>query len=347
MITMRDIAVRTGVSRSTVSFVLNDKHDEMGVNEGTRDRVLQAAKELGYRRNGLARAIATGQNPVFVFLVPISHFETDVVARALAGTLDEASAHGRTVQVIRLPDGTLDDAVIQRCVEMRPTGAIAIYVGLEPLQHLQRELARFDIPVAVLDSSPPLEGGAHIFSDDIAGCFEAVAHLTALGHTRIAFIGGLHGTTVSALRDTGYRQAMQAHGLIVPDTYVKYGQWEAEATAQATRGLFENAITPPTAVLCADDRTAAIACRTLRALDLSVPRDVSVVGFANLSIASLCDPPLTTVAQPFHEMGRAAVRRLLFAAQPDSDEARNSSEAVEERLPTRLVVRQSTAPAKR
>ena len=346
---MRDIAVRTGVSRSTVSFVLNDKHDEMGVNEGTRDRVLQAAKELGYRRNGLARAIATGQNPVFVFLVPFFHFESDVVARVLAGTLDEADAHGRTVQVIRLPHGTLDDAVIQRCVEMRPTGAIAIYVPLEPLQHLQRELARFDIPVAVLDSSPPLEGGAHIFSDDIAGCFDAITHLTALGHSRIAFIGGLHGTAASALRDAGYRRAMHSHGLTVPDTYIEYGKWDVEDTERATRQLFLNVAPSPTAVLCADDRTAAIACRTLRTLNLSVPHEVSVVGFADLSIAPLCDPPLTTVAQPFHEMGRAAVRRLLFAAQPSGDElSENTSHgAVEERLPTRLVVRQSTAPVKR
>lgn len=339
MTTMLDIANRAGVSRSTVSFVLNGKHLEMGVNEETRQRVLQVAGEMGYRRNGLARAIATGKAPIFGFLVRDSHLDSEVVARVLRGVMDEAENCRHIVQILRLT-GEDDEDIILRCVEMRPAGVVSIYVAPDILSHLQQEMACFHIPVVALDSTPPLAGGSRIYSDDREGCRQAIAHLVALGHERIAFIGGDPRSVASNLRDEGYHKAMAEHNLPILPGYREMGYWENQLIDAATHRLFCDLAVPPTAVFCADDRTAMVACRTLRRLGLRVPEDVSLVGFANLTMAEFNDPPLTTVVQPFRQMGRRAVLRLLAAAE---EQDHDPSASYEERLPTYLNVRQSTA----
>lgn len=345
MITMRDISIRAGVSRSTVSFVLNGKHSIMGVNEETRQRVLQTAEELGYRRNELARAVVTGKNRVFGFVIRSEMMESEVAARILGGVMDEAEASHFSVQMIRL-SGENDEEIIRRCVELRPTGVLGIFVALEMLQHLQQEMSRFRIPVAVLDSVPPLEGGSRILSNDIEGCRQAIAHLKDLGHQRIAYIGGDPKTVVSRLREEGYRQAMSEQGLPILPGYLETGFWNQEKIDQAARRLFQDLPVAPTAIFCADDKTAMVACRTIRKMGFALPEDVSVVGFANLVPAAYCDPPLTTIAQPFHEMGRSAVRRLLCLAEKVDQGEDISATYDEEMLPTQLIVRESTAPVK-
>jgi LacI family transcriptional regulator len=351
MITMRDIAVRAGVSRSTVSCILNDKHAKIGLNEETRRRVLQVADEMGYRRNQLARGVATGKMPIFSFLVYGPMLDFEVASRVLNGVLDEAEAHRYTVQIMRL-SGYNDEDVIQRCIELRPAGVLGIYVAPEVLAHLRVEMARFQIPVAVLDSTPPLAGASRILSDDIAGCRQAITHLAELGHKRIAFIGGSLESVASHLREEGYRNSMREHGLPIPPDYVQVGDWNSETVAACTRRLFEDQPVAPTALFCADDKTAMAACRMLRELGRRVPDDVSIVGFADLGMAVYNDPPLTTVAQPFQQMGRRAVLRLLAASEEKSaagvkDDETASDAYYEERLPTQLIVRQSTAPVSR
>jgi LacI family transcriptional regulator len=345
---MKDIAQRLGVSRSTVSLVLN-RRDAPGVRipVHTRERILAEAESMGYRRNELARAVVTGRNPVFAFLVPAP--EVEVAARLLAGALDEAEARGHTVQVVRLPGGGADDEAraIHRCVEMRPVGVMSVYVHGARLDHLHEEMGRYHIPVAVLDSSFPQARGLRIVSDDFLGSRQAVEHLTGLGHRCIAFFGGDPNSGASAMRQQGFVRAMTEAGLEVPEGYVRHGDWHPEKIDRITREAFgPDAAPAPTAVFCADDKTAMVVCRTLRRLGRRVPEDISVVGFADLSTAAFNDPPLTTVAQPFHEIGRAAVARLIVASEPAEGEAPQEAPR-EEWLPTRLIVRESTAAVAR
>lgn len=343
MITMRDIAVRAGVSRSTVSFVLNGKHAEMGVNENTRQLVLKTADEMGYRRNELARAVVTGRMPAFAFLTLRYALESEVVARILNGVLDEAETCGYTVQVMRFATEN-DEDLVRRCIELRPAGILGIYVPSSLLSILQQETERFHIPVVVLDSTPPIEGGTHILSDDEDGCRQAINHLASLGHRRIAMIAGLPHSVASNLRLQGYRAAMSALGYPILPGYEEIGHWLPGPIEEATHRLFSLPV-PPTAVFCADDKTALVACRVLRSLGCHVPEDVSLVGFANLGMASFSDPPLTTVAQPFAAMGRSAVLRLL--APPSEEPGPPNREGISfyrERLPTNLIVRNSTGP---
>lgn len=336
MTTMSDIAAEAGVSRSTVSFVLNERGGAMGISDDTVGRVLATAKRLGYRRNEIARAMVSGKSRVIGLLAPEP--ENEVAARILAGALAAADEHRHFVKVIRF-DWRLGGDTVARCVELRLAGVLALYVFGEELEHLRDEMARFGVPVAVLDSSFPQPSGVRVYSDDTNGCRQAVEHLVGLGHRRIAFLAGRPDSGAAALREAGYRAAMVRCGLPVPAAYVALGNFEVETAEQATRALLASGEdAPPTALFCADDKMAMAAVRAARRMGVCVPDDLSIVGFADLSMAVYADPPLTTIAQPFAEMGRVAVRHLLAARLE-----KPPITTIEDVLPTRLVVRESTA----
>ncbi len=338
MITISDIASRAGVSRTTVSYVLNGRESGVRISEETRRRVQEAASAMGYRRNSLAHAVTTGKNPVLGFLACAP--EGELVARLLAGALDEAEEASYFIKVLRLRHNTVNAEVIERCAELRLAGVIVLYLDQGQLKYLQGEMARYEIPVAVLDDSFPQPAGIRVISDDVQGCRLAIQHLAALGHKRIAFISGAPTSGCAVLREDGFQAAMREAKLPLPEGYLLRGEWNIEATEQAALQLLSSEHGRPTAILCAGDEWAMVAMRTLRRQGLHVPEDVSVVGFGDFRTSQFWEPPLTTVAQPFQEMGRLAVRRLLQKIQAPDDPLPR-----EDALPTQLIVRESTAAA--
>lgn len=340
MVRMTDIALEAGVSRSTVSLVLNNKHTAVGIPESTRRRVLSAATQLGYRPNELARAMVTGKNRVIVYL--LHDPSQEVASRILKGALTEAEKHGYLVKLVGR-EGPFDERDIERCVGLRPVGVMALYVTPSVTEYLQKEMARYNIPVVLLDSSFPLEGVTRVLSDDIEGIWQGISHLYSLGHRRIGYISGARSSGAATLREEGYRRAMAQLGLPVPDGYVTYGDWHIPTTQEAAEGLLRHPEGRPTAVFCADDKTALIASRTADRLGFRVPEDLSIVGFADLEMARYGNPPLTTIAQPFADLGAAAVRSLLAASK--RVERHEGAETAEVLLPNHLVIRESTALA--
>ena len=338
MIRMTDIALEAGVSRSTVSLVLNNKHSAVGIPESTRRRVLSAATQLGYRPNETARAMVTGKSRVIVYL--LHDPSQEVAARILKGALHEAEQHGYLVKLVGR-EGAFDERLIERCVELRPVGVMAIYVPSPMIDYLKAEMSRYRIPVVLLDSSFPLAGVTRVLSDDIDGIWQGISHLHALGHRRIAYISGGRSSGAATLREEGYRRAMARLDLPIPDEYVVYGEWQIPIVQQVTQQLLGNATPRPTALFCADDKTALIAARTADQMGIPVPEALSIVGFADLEMALYGNPPLTTIAQPFAELGVAAVRSLLTAA--NRLEKQEEPETVELLLPNQLIIRESTA----
>lgn len=335
---MSDIARKAGVSRMTASCVLNERQDDRIVRDDTRQRVLQAAAEMGYRRNELARAMVTGKNRVLGFLA--AQPETEYVARMLSGALEEAEARDYSVKVLRIGDEASTRRALQRCSETRLAGIITVYMRDDLLNHLHDEMARYRIPLARLDSSSTRPWGVRVTSDDETGGRLAVEHLVSLGHRHIAFVSGSPGTSTGIARESGFRQAMEQSGLEVLPGYICHGYWEPARTEQVTKELLANAPQRPTAIVCANDEIAMAVLRTARRHGLRVPEDLSVVGFADLSVARMADPPLTTIMQPFWGMGQVAARWLI--ARQDEEEF--SDQPVEEVLATQLIVRESTAP---
>jgi DNA-binding LacI/PurR family transcriptional regulator len=338
IITMADIAREAGVSRATASYVLNDRATAVRISAETRRRVLEAARSLGYRRNELARAVVTGQNRVLGVLARMPGPEPK--ARILEGALEEAGSYGYFIKLLHHPHGEDIDEVARRCVEQRLAGVVVMRPSQIALDALQAELERYQIPLVLVDDSLAPKGAINVASDDLQGCRLAVEHLAALGHRRIALLEGRREPN-PLLREAAFRQAMGDYGLAVVEDEVIYGEWNEAQTAQAITGLFQPGRDRPTALLCsAGDAFAAVAIRSLRRIGLQVPANVSVVGYSDLLLATCVDPPLTTIAQPFQQMGRSAVSHLLALVEGRAEAPREAG--VNILLPTRLVVREST-----
>ncbi len=336
---MSDIAERAGVSRPTVSVVLNERHNAIGIADDTRRKVLAVAEELGYRRNELARAVKTGKSRTFGFLAGAAHLEYS--ARFFSGMLDEAEDRGFSVQRFRLGENQ-DRKAIARCVEHRLAGVVVHDPDATlPFETMRREFDQHNVPAVLLDTKKPGDWGVQVAADEADGAAQAVRYLVDLGHQNIVFLGGVENTGSAIPRLAGYRAAMEEAGF-KKRTRAVWTDWILEVEETRLRDLMrEN--DPPTAILCGSDAQALIALRTLRWMGKSVPHDVSVIGYGNLSRVEFADPPLTTVAVPYEEMGRQAVRLLM---QIPGEETLLHAPS-HHKFATRLVIRHSTAPAPR
>ena len=212
-VTMSDIAAKAGVSRPTVSIVLNGRHETIGIADETCERVLQAARDLGYRRNALARAVKTGRSLTLGFLAGDADIEYS--SRAFSGILDEAEERNYTVKRFRLHDRPEDAKVIERCSEHRLDGVIVNDTGLGVATDLIRgEFRDQRVPVVWLDPKGPQNWGLQVRPDDENGTVVAVRHLVELGHQRIAFIGGIENVGTGVPRVQGFVSGMREADLM-------------------------------------------------------------------------------------------------------------------------------------
>jgi LacI family transcriptional regulator len=315
------------------------------ISDNTRQRVMETASELGYRRNELARAMITGKNRMLGFWVMQSNREP--VVRILSGAMKEADANDYFIKMIGFDNGSLDERTLERCVEWRLSGIMAIHAPETTLRTLYPQIAATNIPLVMVDCQQAPLGCLNIAADSGEGMRAVVQHLADLGHKRIAFLGGRNENedAISGARERAYTATMRALGF-EREIHVEFGDWCAEfrdweegPTAAAARRLLDGpepksgkVFQRPTAIACASDHMAMIVVRLAVERGLRVPEDLSVTGYDDITVASLYNPPLTTVAQPFEEMGRAAVRHLLG----------HSSAPSRETLPATLIVRGST-----
>lgn len=343
MVRMIDIAERAGVSRATVSHILNGRTEGFTVREETRQRVLKTADELGYRNNELAKAVVTGKTYVFGFF---SHAPSEETShRILIGAQDEADRHGYLIKLLPAARNGDYSAPIKKCIEQRVAGVLVTNDDPSVLDQLHSEATRFDIPIALLENCPPRPWGVRITSDSHQGIGLALKHLIDLGHRHIGFVSSQAGAAVAENREKSFVQWMQNYGLLVVPAQIIHTHWDDENIIEPiVCHWLQNAVPRPTALLCAGDRIALVSQRAARSLGLNLPTELSVVGFANFTMARYSDPALTTVAQPFEEMGRVAVRQLLKITSSGNDTG-SFEEGSHFALPNSLVVRASTASA--
>lgn len=351
MITMTDIAEKAGVSRSAVSFVLNNRANS-GIPEGTRQRIIATALEMGYRPNQLARSVASGKTRMIGYLVSEPNYEPSW--KTIMGALAEAEALGFTLKVLSVTRETFAERVGQ-CIELRLGGIVASLIGGHNL--VFEETARAQIPVAIVDPGVAQSFGANVLADDSVGLNAAMEHLLNLGHTRIGFISSgfpqLFGGAgdIGTTREDSFRHAMQQHKLRVPKGYITretmdvFGT-EADTKANlqtvfaATQTLLSHPEGRPTSICCWRDETAMVAIRACVEHGLRVPEDISVVGFSDLSASRFFMPPLSTVQSPWDALGRIAVRQLSIRMEEEF-----SADPTTHFVPASFVARQSTGPA--
>ena len=338
MVKIRDIAAKAGFSQATVSYVLNQRGGDMRIREETQQKILDVASEMGYRRNDVARTMVTGRSMNFAFMTQGPSDELAI--RIMIGAQEEADEHSYVIKLFPVTSKMNFQTRIERCMEQRIAGVLAVNITPEALQYLHQETQRFGVPAALLDDAPAVHSAIRIVADNDLGVHQALEHLTALGHRHIAFVSAHDGSPPSEARAQSFIQGMQVLGLpLFPYSVINTNWHNSEIIEAGIHSLMGNSHPErPTALLCAGDKIALVALRTLRKMGLSVPEDVSVVGFADFKMASYADPPLTTVAQPFEEMGRLAVRLLLERiANP------KITTPLDIALPTELIIRESTA----
>lgn len=310
----KDVAARAGVSRTTVSFVLNGV-ENVAIPEETRSRVLRAAEELGFRPNAMARGLRGGRSNVLGLLTS-DIVTTPYSVEIVKGAQDEAMAHGQTLLIIDTGgSAAAAEHAVEHFLEWRVDGLI---FAAEYHQQYAPPSATAGPAVLVncfLDPQDPSQQAIPtILPDEEQGGAAATQALIDAGHSRIGFINGpSKDFPASQGRLTGYWTVLRGAGIRFDQTLVREGDWWQESGTEHTSALLDLR-RPPTAIFCANDWMAMGAYEAARDRGLRIPDDLAIVGFDNRTeIADHLRPSLSTVALPYRQMGARAVQILLDA----------------------------------
>lgn len=349
--TIEDIARLAGVSRGTVSRVLNKRPD---VDRETRAHVRRIIEEQGYAPSITAAGLAGGRNRLVGMLLPV--FTWPILADLLRGITEILKQTPYELVLYTFNDEDLNRDrrdVINRLLSTHLTaGLLAVYPG--PLFAQLNELYESGVPVVTIDDQQePVT--PWVRADDSTGAYEAVKHLIELGHRRIAHIKGPREYLVSHDRHQGYLRALSEAGIEPDPNLMIDGDFLPQSGYLGAQRLFSlPAEQRPTAIFASADQMAYGVLRAAEELNLSVPADFALVGFDDDAPSAHVQPPLTTVRQPSYEMGQEGIKLLLALleeferADTGLDEPLEPKQpAVPQRivLPTKLIVRASSGAA--
>jgi LacI family transcriptional regulator len=330
--TIKDVAKRAGVGIATVSRTL---HGSSQVSPETAARVLAAVEELGYRPNTTAQSLVSGRSHMLGLVV--SDITNPFFPELIKGFEDVALENGYDVLVASTNyDPARTALCVQRMIE-RKTDGVAIMTS-EVDASLTDTLARRKVPLVFLDVGRVRKGVSNVKVDYGIGIVQAVEHLSALGHCRIAFISGPQLLASARERRDVFIARLKDPSSGPPrEVLIEEGNHRVDGGLEAMRRLLDHA-PRPTAVIASNDLTAIGAMRAIRQRGLRVPEDISVVGFDDIQMAEFTEPPLTTVRLLRTEVARLACDALVQSI-------RSHGAGVEFRMGTTLVVRSSTAKA--
>ncbi|GLS26780.1 LacI family DNA-binding transcriptional regulator [Marinibactrum halimedae] len=334
MVSIKEVAQLAGVSTATVSRFINNPDQ---VKQHTRERVQKAISETGYAPNTLARNFRRGKTHIVVVVLP--SVGDPFFEGIMEGIWRVAREQGYSILVRETLFNTVDFDEFTHMIFSKQADGIILLASPSPFREgvsIDDERKQPPIILSCENVTPELKNFPSVRIDNVAAATEATTYLISLGHKRIAFMFGKSSSTLTADRETGYRKAMKKAKLPIDDTWVSEGGLTLEGARRAVRKLI-NSSAPPTAIFCANDEMAIGAIHEIKAAGLSVPEDISVVGFDDIRYAEVVDPPLTTIAQPAEEIGERTMYRLCKAI--DGSDIGLGAETV----PHKLIVRRSTA----
>jgi LacI family transcriptional regulator len=331
--TIRDVASHAGVSHQTVSRVINGNPNVAGP---TRERVLATISALGYVPSPMARGLIS--NRTHSIGIVAEDISDQTFARWVAGAERAARERGYYLMIGSVEPEDDELGYLRLMVERRVEGLLLARPSvLLPVSELEPVLAA-GVPIVSVGTSRP--HGIVVDVDNRQGAYDATSHLVAHGHRAIATILGPADWPSTAARLDGYRAALDEAGIAYdPSLVVQGADWGLESGRTAAGELLARA-SRFTALFAHSDLIAFGAMRELRLAGLSIPQDVSVVGYDDLPVAAYVDPPLTTVHQPMEELGALAASLLLDQLAGDGLPAPQSR-----LLPARLISRESVARA--
>jgi len=329
-ITIKDIAKELGISKSTVSRVLQNAYD---VNPETRQRVLDKMQQLHYRPNMLARNLKKKNTNTIGVNIPA--FDTPFYSLAISGIQNEAARQGFNIITCQSnEDFETELKNIETLLASQVDGLlISISRTTRNVKHLL-ELQRNNIPVVLFNRVAGLMDFSKVFVNDLDGAYKMVNYLIEKGHKNIAHIAGPGTLSLSKKRIEGYRKSLEEHGIPFNKDLVIEGDFSFHDGARCANELLDNGVEMD-AVFCVCDSMAMGCMRALKSRGYKIPDDIAVAGFTNDPAAEFVDPGLTTIAQPSYQIGVEAaallIKKIKKPATPRQDVM----------LETELVVRGS------
>jgi len=305
-VTIQDVAKEAGVSKQTVSRVINDHQD---VADNTRDRVKKIISELKFQPDPIARSMKGNTNTLGCITPNLSDYNFSNIVQSA-----HAEARQRGFLFFTGSAQYEDDIqpLLSEIMNRRVDGLLILnprdddrYIHLLPL-------IEQGFPIVYIKNSPEDEQVSAVCLDDEKGGRLAVNHLLELGHTNIATILGPANEECTSDRLKGYQEALELVGIDLDPELIVQGNWSAQSGSEAVQKLFEQKKNF-SAVFAQNDRMAVGAIKRLRQEGLRIPRDISVIGYDDIPLTSFFDPPLTTVRQPMDQFGQIGTEMLVLA----------------------------------
>ncbi len=305
-VTIKELAKELGISKSTVSRALRDSSE---IGEETKRRVLELARARHYSPNPFALSLLNQRTYSIGVIVP--EIANPFFSSVIGGIEDVAYQRGYQVMIYQSHDACEREVSGTRHIASRRVDGLLISIasGTKEYEHF-KVLAESAIPVVFFDRAAEEIQTHKVLVDDYGGAFQATEHLIMEGCKKIAHITGNMNLAISRNRAQGYKDALIRYGLEVRDEWIITGEFKHEVGMEAAYQLMALRQRPD-AIFAASDRIAIGAHSALRQLGYHMPSDVALMGFSDLAISSLLDPPLSTMVQPTFEMGRQSAELLL------------------------------------
>jgi LacI family transcriptional regulator len=332
--TLKDIALKANVSRMTVSRVFSDNKN---VSQKTREKIEKIASKMGYHPNLVARSLSSARSmTIGIFMPKTKNVFLDVyITQILSGISDVTQDLNYRIMFfpfdysrnqkdfyVSISRSNLVDGIILLKTRKDDKGI--------------HELSETGFPFILVNHKKNSSKINFVDSCNIKGAELAVEHLYNLGHRKIAFVTGEMHETNAIDRLNGYKKALDYYGLPYKKDWVVNGKFSKETAYEASKKILESK-SLPSAIFCSDDYMAIGVMNRIKEIGLSVPKDISVIGFDDIELASYIKPSLTTIRQPIYDIGKRSAELLL-----DLIELRREP-PIQELLDVELMVRESTS----
>jgi LacI family transcriptional regulator len=306
-LTLEDVAEKAGVSRSTVSRVINDQPN---VSEGVRDRVWEVINETGYQPNVAARSLASQRSYMIGLVLPhsVSYLFTDpYIPHLIQGVAKSCNQSDYTLGLFHASSKEDEKKMYPRVSRAGLLDGVILQAGHHG-DPLMDRMIDSDLPLVFIGRPFQDENVSYVDIDNYDGAYTAVSHLIQLGYRRIATIAGTELSTVGIDRKQGYIEALRDNDLTVDEDWIVEGDFTEMGGYQAMEALLPYR---PQAVFAASDIMAIGAIRAIRNAGLEISDDVAIIGFDDLPVAKMSNIALTTIRQPISRLGSTAVEMLI------------------------------------
>jgi LacI family transcriptional regulator len=331
-LTLEDVARLCGVSRSTVSRVVNEHPN---VSSEVRKRVLKTIKSTGFQPHAAARSLASRQTWMIGLILPhsVSFIFTDpYFSHLIKGIAQACNQHNYTLALFLVDSKEAEEKIFPRVSHQGFLDGVVVQAGHDGDQRIIGRMVDQKIPMVVAGRPIRSDNVSYIDIDNISAAYNAVSHLIRLGRKRIGTITGPTNSTVGIDRLEGYRKSLQERGRAVDESLIIPGDFTEAGGYYAMKKML---VYKPDAVFVASDVMAGGAVRALHENNLKIPGDVAIVGFDDLPMASYMDVQLTTIRQPVVQFGARAVELLIEMIEQGISHPRHVI------LDTELVIRKS------